>query len=391
MRRLIALLLFTSALRGDNIAVLPFFNESKLPNLDWIGESVSENIRETLASQGLLVLSREDRVEVFRRLSIRPNALLTHASVLKIGETLDAAQMVFGHFLFSPDPANSQSKGSLKLVGSLLDLKNLKQGPEFQTVGPVENLSVLQTHLAWQLLKYLAPKAAPSEEEFGRARPPVRVDAVENYIRGLLAPDADRKQKLFTQASRLDEGFSEPCFQLGRIFFQKKEYRSAAQWLARVNRADSHYMEALFLTGLAHYYQGNYDTAANQFHQVAALVPLNEVYNDLGAAQSRRNLPDAMENFKKALEGDEADADYWFNVGYWLWKAGKFDEAAQKFRAVLDRTQYDAEAMSLLGRCLKREGPRPVELRPAEGRERVKLNFELAAFRQLQAEMGVKK
>ena len=330
-------------------------------------------------------------MEVFRRMSIRPNAVLTHASVLKIGEALDAAQMVFGQFEVAPDPADPKSKGSLKLTGRILDLKRTKQGPEFQAAGPVEDLSVLQTHLAWQLLKYLAPKSALSEEDFRRARPPVRVDAVENYIRGLLAANPEQKLKLFMQAARLDEGFSEPCFQLGRIFWQKKDYRSAAQWLARVNRADSHYMEALFLTGLTQYYQGNYDTAANQFQQVAAMVPLNEVYNDLGAAQSRRNLPGAIENFKKALEGDEADPDYWFNVGYALWKSGEFDEAAQKFRAVLDRTQYDAEAMSLLGRCLKREPPRPVEMRPADGRERVKHNFELDAFRQLQAEMGLTK
>ena len=378
-------------MRADTLAVLPFFNRSKQPSLDWIGESVSENIREALASQGLLVLSREDRMEVFRRMSIRPNAVLTHATVLKIGEALDAAEIVFGHFEVTLDPANPNSKGSLKLVGRILDLKRIKQGPEFQAAGPVEDLSGLQTHLSWQLLKYLAPKSAPSEEDFRRTRPTVRIDAVENYIRGLLAANPERKQKLFNQAARLDEGYSEPCFQLGRIFWEKKDYRSAAQWLARVNRADSHYMEALFLTGLTQYYQGNYDTAANQFQQVAAVVPLNEVYNDLGAAQSRRNLPEAMENFKKALEGDEADPDYWFNVGYTLWKSGKFEEAAQKFRAVLDRTQYDAEAMSLLGRCLKHEGPRPVEVRPAEGRERVKHNFELDAFRQLQAEMGLKK
>ncbi|MDQ6698885.1 MAG: hypothetical protein M3Z36_01715, partial [Acidobacteriota bacterium] len=220
MPRLILLLLVASAIRADNIAVLPFFNESKQPNLDWIGESVSENIRETLASQGLLVLSREDRMEVFRRMSIRPNAVLTHASVLKIGEALDAAQMVFGQFEITPDPANPNSKGSLKLVGRILDLKHLKQGPEYQAAGPVEDLSVLQMHLTWQLLKYLAPKSAPTEEDFRRSRTPVRIDAVENYIRGLLVVNPEQKQKLFTQAARLDESFSEPCFQLGRMFWQ---------------------------------------------------------------------------------------------------------------------------------------------------------------------------
>ena len=70
--------------------------EHTAPNLDWIGESVSETIDEALSSSGLLVLPREDREEVYRRLSLRTGVVLTKASVLKIGETLDAGQIVFG-------------------------------------------------------------------------------------------------------------------------------------------------------------------------------------------------------------------------------------------------------------------------------------------------------
>lgn len=378
--------LLTRPLFADSVAVLPLFNQSKAPNLDWIGESVSETIRESLASEGLLALSREDRMEVFRRLSIRPNAVLTRASVLKIGEALDAARIIFGEYEVQAGGANPDSKAAIKLSARLIDLKRLKPGPEFEASGPLEDLSALETNLAWQFLKHLAPKSAPSEEEFRRVRPPVRVDAIENYTRGLLATSPEQKQKLFAQAAHLDERFSEPCYQLGRISWDKKDYRSAAQWLAKVNPGDSHYLDAMFLLGLTRYHQGDFEGAASQFQLVAAQAPLNEVYNDLGAAQSRRNLPEAVANFKKALEGDEADPDYWFNTGYALWKARSFDAAAEKFRSVLDRTPYDGEATVLLGRCLKEDGPRAAELH--EGKERLKRNFELTAFRQLQAEIG---
>lgn len=364
---------------ADSVAVLPLFDQTKTANLDWIGESVSETIRESLASEGLLVLSREDRMEVFRRMSIRPNAVLTLASVLKVGEALDAARIIFGQY-------EIPAQGAIKLSARVVDLKRFKPGPEFEASGPLEDLSALETHLAWQFLRHLAPKSAPSEEEFRRVRPPVRVDAIESYTRGLLATSVEQKQKLFTQAARLDEGFSGPCYQLGRIFWEKKDYRSAAQWLAKVNRGDSHYLDAMFLLGLTRYFQRDFDGAASQFQLVAAQAPLNEVYNDLGAAQSRRNLPEAVESFKKALEGDKADPDYWFNTGYALWKARSFDAAAEKFRSVLDRTPNDGEATVLLGRCLKDDGPSAAELR--EGKERLKQNFELTAFRQLQAEIG---
>ena len=64
--------------RADNAAILPFFNYTKSASLDWIGESIAERVRETLASEGLLVCSREDRQEVYHRLAIRPNAITLH-------------------------------------------------------------------------------------------------------------------------------------------------------------------------------------------------------------------------------------------------------------------------------------------------------------------------
>ena len=102
--------------------------------------------------------------------------------------------------------------------------------------GSLENLSQMETKLAWMLLRQLAPESAPSEEAFFHDRAPVRVDAMESYVRGLMASTDDQKLKLFTQAARLDEHFSQPNFQLGRMLFAKKDYKTAGQWLAKVSR-----------------------------------------------------------------------------------------------------------------------------------------------------------
>ncbi len=108
-----------------------------------------------------------------------------------------------------------------------------------------------------------------------------------------------------------------------------------------------------------------------------------------GIAQSRLRSPAALDNFRRALEGDSTDPDYHFNVGYELWKRADFARAAESFRALLDRTPGDDEAVVFLGRCLKKEGPRPGDPR-SEGRERLKLNFEETAYRQLKAELESK-
>jgi tetratricopeptide (TPR) repeat protein len=374
---------------ADTVAAIPLFNlnQSQSPDLDWIGESVAETIHDSLSSVGLLVLAREDREEVYHRLSLRTGVVLTRGSVVKIGQTLDAGQIVFGEFqVEGADLPATSPKSNLRLVVRVIDLKKLRQGPEFLETGPLENLSQMETRLGWTLAHQLAPESAPTQEEFFRSRPPVRVDAMESYIRGLEASSADQKLKFFQQAARLDEHFSQPAFQLGRIFFQKKDYKTSDQWLVKVAHSDSHFLEAGFLRGICLYYEGEFDSAINQFSLVAGDIPLNEVYNNLGAAFSRRNDVAATENFNKALQGDESDPDYWFNVGYSLWKQGQFAQAAEKFRAVLDRKQDDSEATIMLGRCIKMDGPRAGDPR-SDGRERIKTTFEDSAWRQLQAEL----
>jgi tetratricopeptide (TPR) repeat protein len=370
---------------ADNYLVLPFVNMTADKSLDWIGDSLGEAVRDALASQGLPAIDREDRTEAYQRLSIRPYALLTKASVVKIGEELDAEQVIYGQFALKPAGGlNEKSRGSLQITAHLLDLKHITQGPEYSELGALEDLAALQRHLAWQTLQFVIPATAPSETEFVRLHPAVRVDAIENYIRGLLAPSFEEKHRFFTQAVRLDPGYSQPYFQLGKLYLQRKEYKLASEWLLKMPPGDGPEREATFLLGLCRFYSGDYQGAQEAFQAVAKVVPLNEVYNNLGAAESRRNLPEALDNLKKALEGDENDPAYHFNVGYSLWKKGQFEEAANRFREVLERNPEDADARLLLNRCEKQSGPRTGDTR-TEALERVKSNYEESAWWQLKA------
>jgi tetratricopeptide (TPR) repeat protein len=390
-------------LHAGTSLVLPFFNHAKSTNLDWIGESIAESVNDSLASSDLLTLDRGDRLEAYRRLSLRAGAEITHASIIKIGQALDASSVVYGSYELLPglstdtanspannpanSPANTQSKGSLRITARILDLKLMRQGPEFGETGAMEDLAAIEVRLGWQALKQLDPQTKISEQEFSQARPPVRIDAVENYIRGLLAASPEQSSRFFAQAARLDEHYSPPCFQLAKSYWEKKEYKVAAGWFERVARSDPRYLEAQFFLGLCRYYSGDYAGAEQCFETVAAQAPLNEVYNDLGAAQARQHKSAAaIASFSKALEGDSADPDYCFNLGFTRWRAAQYDDAIANLRATVERNPSDQEATSLLGRALKHDGPRPSDPH-GENRERVKTNYEEAAYRQLQAEL----
>ncbi len=373
--------------QGQTVVVLPFFNLSGSSSLDWIGESVSETIREALAAEGVLVLDRESRLEAYRRLSLRPSAQLTLASVIKVGDVLDAERVIYGSFdatPWLPESAPAENT-SLKFSVRMLDLRQMKQGEEQSASGSMQDLAEIQNRLAWLALQgQLPPGRVPSEEQFLKQRKPVRLDAIESYIRGLLATSAEQKHRFFTQAARLDEGFSQPCFQLGRLLWSSKNYSVAAGWLERVAADSPNAVEAQFLLGLCRYALGDFEKAESSFRVAVGFVPLNEVWNNLGAAQSRRNLPEAVESFRKALEGDPNDPAYRFNLGYALWKKGEFQAAADTFRSVLDLTPEDPQAILMLGRCLKKTPADGAAIK-IEGFERIKNEFEEMAYRQLRA------
>jgi tetratricopeptide (TPR) repeat protein len=392
------------AARAETFLVLPFFNVSDYENLSWIGESIAETVREALVAEGVLSIDREERETVYRRLAIRHDGVLTTATVMKVGEALDADQIVFGRFEVlpaqetPPAPAASTTSavnppvpvspsptlGTLRITAQILDLRRVRRGPEFATIGALDDLAALQNHLAWATLQFVLPNSSPSEEEFRKRRPPVRVDAVEQYIRGLLAANVDQKHRFFTAAARLDPRYSQPCFRLGKLHFGKQNYRDAVDWFERVSPADAHFREASYFKGISRFYLADFTGAQAAFAQVAREVPLNEVFNNLGAAQSRLNLPDAIESYRKALEGDSADPVYHFNLGYALWKRSDFTPAADSFRAALDRDPGDEVATTMLGYCLNRTGPRPGDVK-TEGLERLKHDYQEDVYLQLRA------
>ncbi|HYV62972.1 MAG TPA: tetratricopeptide repeat protein, partial [Bryobacteraceae bacterium] len=340
------------SLFAENTAVLPFSsvstNATRNPaSMDWIGESVAETLRAAFSARGVLTLERDRVTEAYRRLQLRERTELTEASILKLGEVLDAEQVVHGTFSFVPAAAGSPgipaaaSKGSLKIQARVSDRRHLRQSAVFEETGALEDLATLESHLAWRALTMVAPARAPAESEFRSLRTQVPLDALENYIRGLLAPASEQKEKYFAQAARLDPDYSPPAFELGKIHFERKDYREAAQWLEHVGPAENHYREASFFLGFARYQAGDFEAAQKAFQTIAEKVPISPVWNNLGAAQSRQNLPQAVETFRKALDQDPSDPDYHFNLGYALFKKGDFSAAADRFRAVLDRDPGD--------------------------------------------------
>ena len=230
--------------------------------------------------------------------------------------------------------------------------------------GALEDLATIEAHLAWRALTQIAPTMAPAEAEFQSLRTPIRLDAEENYIRGLLSHSSEQKEKYFSQAAHLDPHFAHAYYQLGQLHYQRKEYKLAVASLEKVGLADIHAHEASFLLGLARFQTADYKGAQQTFQMIAAAVPLSEVFNNLGAAESRANLlPASIDDFRRALDGDANDPVYRFNLGYALWKKGDFAAAAESFRALLDLDPTTRRRRCCWRAVLKNRGRAPIPIR----------------------------
>jgi len=330
------------------------------------------------------VLDRNSRAEGLRRLSLRRDAEWTKASLIRLGQALDVDYICYGSYEATlPAGVTDLRKSSVRLSAHFIDLRRMHDGPELSEAGPLSDLSRFEEHLAWQSLKYLAPDANPSLDAFLSPQKLIRVDAQESYVRGLLSPAGEQQQKWFAQAAILDPHFSSAAFELGKIALARQDYRQALSWFRRIPSGDPLFQQARFRMGLSSYGAGDYNSAATDFRQVAAAYPLNEVYNNLGAAEMQLNQPNAADDLRRALEGDTNDPIYLFNLGIVLLKSDRFEEAAARFQSVLDNNPDDSEARTLLNRA---RAYQPVTTSskltiPA----RLKQSYDETAFRQMKS------
>lgn len=344
--RLLILLLAACELRGTasprTILVLPFENQSARPDLNWISESFAEMLSSRLSAADRYVLSRGERNAAYEQLEIPPGTPLTLASIYKVAETLGVDWSVTGNFTVEGERLTARAQ--------LLDVHRLKLAPALEATGELADLADLQTRLAWRLLATQdAGFTVGKEEDFGRLFPEVRLDAFENYIRGLLATDAESRVRLLGEADRLDPADRRAALELGRHYFEQKDYENSAHWLRKLDPNDPNYLESLFLLGVDEFFLGHDAAAERALVQISQQIPLNEVWNNLGFMQARRGrYEEAVTSFERAYQGDPTDPIFCFNLGACLWYLKRYKEAAQYLGEAVRLAGDDPEAHTVL-------------------------------------------
>lgn len=340
----------------ETLLVFPFENESRMANLDWLGEGLSELTAERVEDRHVYVLSRLDRLATLERMGLPDSAQFSHASMVKIATEADADAIIYGRF---------QSDGkTATLVARVLRLNPPSLSPLLTETGNMQDLLRAHARLSWQILCALAKKnclpVGANRDESSFSEPPttLRLDALENFVRGISASEDEERLRLLRDAARLEPAWDRPAFELGQIYSARHDCDPALLWYSRVppNRPDG--PEAGFATGVCHLSRNDAARAEASFSglldrtrkhgEMDALPELPEMHNNLGVARFRLGKwADAGAEFERATALDPEEADYHVNLGLARLAAKQPASAATEFEHALKIDPDDKEVRAL--------------------------------------------
>lgn len=337
--------------------VFPFQNSGPSSRLDWLSEGLEELTIQELSAAGEQVYSRSWRQGELERYGIPTTAKLSRATMLHVAEDLDADFVVFGSFV-------SDGK-NLTIDSRLMRVNPASLTPLLHESGQLENVMDLHTRLMWRMLSENDHSYPLSLTEFSQMHKPVRLDAFEHYVRGLMATEDETKVRELSEAARLEPEWVELDYALGEAYAARRDCASALPWYAKVPKTHDRYMEALFSIGVCRLALNQPEQAEEAFTTLQTLlrttsgpgVDFPEVLNNLAIAKARQNkFPSAQQDLQRASSLDPDEDDYPFNLGLIALQQGDFNGAAALFREASHREPDIPEDRSLLVAVLEKAG-----------------------------------
>ncbi len=367
----------TTADRARILLVLPFDNRTGQPSLEWIREAAADLLSSRFASAGFAPMTRADRMYALDHLGLPQGFQPSRASSLKLAQTLDADSIVVGSYSLDGTQIVAQAQ--------LVDVPHLRMSAAVTASGAMQDMIAVFDTLAWKLTRQLDPALDVTEETFLAAGAGLRLDAYEQYIRGITEPDHSERLRHLEQSVKLSPEFSPAWMALGREDYAGQDYDQAAKAFAKVDRNDSDALEAGFYRGLSLLFSGDYAGAEQAFAEVARVLPLASAVNNEAVAVSRQGH-DGTALFVQAASADPNNADYHFNLAVSLKARGKDTAAMGELAQCLKLRPGDTEAQALVAAW---KDPAAAQAATAAGSqngadplERIARTFDEAAFRQ---------
>jgi tetratricopeptide (TPR) repeat protein/TolB-like protein len=364
---------FNAPMGSDTIVIMPFENVSGHAEYNWIGESFAATLSELLDKPGLIAIRPDERNVAYKQEGLPPSAILTRATMIKIAERAGATLVVIGTYRISddrdkekPEAAKPKSEATqekavertIAITARLVDIREGRLIGEFNLGGDLYKLQEFQGTLAYEILYKRNPALPFSQVELTTQASLAPIGAFENYIKGTLTRDRQAQIDFLEKAikefnDKIRGYYISAMFELGRLRYESGEYKEAIDLLSKVGEKDPRYDEAQFYTGVSQNALGLTDAAIEGQQKLASVLPLYEVYNNIGVLLiKQKNLAEALQHLKPAVDVAPRDTDVLFNLGYAYYLSKDYANAAGMLRRELERRTDDGEAYYILSKAL---------------------------------------
>lgn len=387
----------------DTVMILPFENDSKKAEFNWVGESFANSLSDLLKVPSLNVVSNQERKIIQQRLRVPLTTLPSLATSLKLAREAKATLLISGNYKIIPaqDDIATTVNVTAKIIrvneGRFLSEEfpdGSRKIREIVLNDALQNLQVIQGQVAYQILLQRDKNTLPfSENQIIEIANKVPARAFEAHIKGLLTPESAESQTreiYFKNAMRIfadeksGETYADAALELGHFYLNQKKFNEAIEYFSRVinaitecktkakseNKApqckDESYAEASFYLGLTQWQQKNYEQALAVLQPLAEDLKLVSVYSTLGAiavqasisdknnkGKSNALLKEGIELLKKASESAPDEIALRFNYGFALFLNNDYKEAAEQLRSTIVINPRDGESYFLLAKALE--------------------------------------
>ncbi len=317
------------------ILVVPFETSGRDGRTYWLGEAVAVLIADDVNARGLGAITRPSRERAYDQLHLPPNAVLSRATVIKVGELVGAAQVIVGEVSVDGDALAVRAR-PIRIDVGRADAEVIERG----------NLGDLLA-----LVRIVARRAVPggSEPTAGAVRTPP-LQAFEQYVKGLLAGQPASRAAFLEAALTLDPGYDRARLALWDVRTSQGDHAAALAAARAIGPASPDARRARFLAGVSLMSLKQHDEAFTVFKglQDAAPDPLGYAY------ALDRDPQGAIYWLREALRRNPADGDAHTVLASALDAAGSTVEAGRERELAAQLSSRPVDGRDVLPRGLER-------------------------------------
>jgi Flp pilus assembly protein TadD/TolB-like protein len=325
------------------ILIVPFQTPGRDGRTYWLGEAVAILMTDDVNARGLGAITRPSRRRAYDQLHLPPSALLSRATVIKVGELVGAGQVIVGEVSVDGDALTVKAR-PIRIDVGRADAEITERG----------NLGDL-----FAIVQKVARRIVPGGTEVP-AGPAPSLQAFEQYVKGLLAEQPASQAAFLEAALTLDPGYDRARLALWEVRTLQGDHPAALAAARAIGAGSPVARRAQFLAGVSLLSLKEYDEAFTVFRNLQDAASDPAILNNLGVIQLRRaaaaDTGKPAYYFTKAAEAEPDDPDLLFNLGYAYALDRDPQGAIYWLREALRRNPVDGDAHFILAAALDAAG-----------------------------------